>query len=53
MSDAFALKIDAAGMGLVYSTFIGGSEPDGALACALDAEGSLFVSDRWQPAAVS
>lgn len=43
-SDAFVTKFDAAGNALVYSTYLGGSEPDGANGIALDAHGNAYVT---------
>lgn len=42
--DGFVAKLDAAGATLVYGTFLGGSEPDGALAIAVAADGSAYVT---------
>ncbi len=41
--DAFLVKLNAAGSALVYSTYLGGSEDDGAVAVALDSAGQLYV----------
>lgn len=42
--DAFVTKINSTGSALVYSTFIGGSDLDGASAIALDAAGNAYVT---------
>ena len=41
--DAFVAKLDAAGSGLVYSTFLGGSYNDGGASIAIDAVGNAFA----------
>jgi len=41
--DAFALKLNAAGSGLVYSTFLGGFDIDDGLGIAVDGAGSAYV----------
>ena len=41
--DGFVTKLDATGSTLVYSTFLGGSWFDAALAVAVHASGSVFV----------
>ncbi len=42
--DAFVTKLNAAGSGLVYSTFLGGSGTDVALGIAVDISGSAYVT---------
>ena len=42
--DAFVLKLNAAGSGLVYSTFLGGSGFDSAGGLAVDGAGDTYVS---------
>jgi hypothetical protein len=42
--DAFVAKLNAAGSGLVYSTYLGGSELDVASAIAVDAAGEAYVA---------
>ena len=37
-------KLDASGAALVYSTFLGGSGTDSAMAIALDGAGSAYVT---------
>jgi hypothetical protein len=41
--DAFVVKLNAAGTALVYGTYIGGSNDDGANAIAVDAAGNAYV----------
>ena len=42
--NAFVLKVNAAGNGLVYSTYLGGSLDDRAVAIALDPAGNAYVA---------
>jgi len=42
--NAFVTKIDAAGTGLVYSTYLGGSNGDYGNAIAIDSAGDAFVA---------
>jgi len=42
--DAFALKLNASGSGLVYSTFIGGPGSDRGLSLGIDASGNSYVA---------
>jgi hypothetical protein len=42
--DAFVTKLNAAGSGLVYLTYLGGSNEDGATAVAVDASGNAYVT---------
>jgi hypothetical protein len=42
--DAFVVKLDAAGSNLLYSTFIGGTQPDGGNAIAVDDTGQIYVA---------
>ncbi|WP_254563497.1 SBBP repeat-containing protein [Oscillatoria sp. HE19RPO] len=42
--DVFVSKISPTGTELVYSTYLGGSEDDGALAIAVDESGSAYVA---------
>ena len=44
MSDAFVTKLDATGSGLVYSTYLGGSDSDFGYGIAVDAAGSAYVT---------
>ena len=44
--DAFVAKFNAAGSGLVYSTFLGGGAADVANAIAIDAAGSAYVAGQ-------
>ena len=41
--DAFLTKLNAQGSGLLYSTYVGGSSDDGAVAIKVDAVGTLYV----------
>lgn len=41
--DAFALKLNAAGNGLVYSTYLGGSQDDRGTAIAVDSAGDAYI----------
>ena len=43
-SDAFMTKLNAAGSGLVYSTYLGGSFDDQAIGIALDSTDSVYVA---------
>jgi hypothetical protein len=43
-ADAFLAKVDAAGTGLVYCGYIGGSEDDFGYGVAVDASGSAYVT---------
>jgi len=42
--DAFVVKLDATGSNLLYSTFIGGTQPDGGNAIAIDGAGQVYVT---------
>ena len=44
--DAFVTKLDAIGSGLLYSTYLGGSDVDVGVGIAVDAEGSAYVTGR-------
>ncbi len=48
VTDAFALHLNAAGNGLLYSTYIGGSASDNGKAIAIDAQGNAFVGGTTQ-----
>ncbi|MGB7922397.1 MAG: SBBP repeat-containing protein [Pyrinomonadaceae bacterium] len=43
-SDAFVTKLDASGMGLAYSTYLGGNGDDEGTDIALDADGNAYVT---------
>jgi uncharacterized protein (TIGR03437 family) len=43
-ADAFICKLNAAGSGLVYSTYLGGSDEDSGNAIALDGSGAAYVA---------
>jgi hypothetical protein len=43
-ADAFVLKLNLAGDTLLYSTYLGGSDLDGATAIAVDAAGAAYVT---------
>jgi hypothetical protein len=49
-TDAFVTKMNAAGSGLVYSTYLGGSLPDEGDEIAIDAAGSAYVTGITQSA---
>lgn len=42
--DAFIIKVNAGGGGLAYSSYLGGSDADGAAGVAVDAVGNAFVA---------
>ena len=42
--DAFVTKLDATGSGLVYSTYLGGSDDDVGFGIAVDGAGSAYVT---------
>ncbi len=43
-NDAFVVKLNPAGSGLAYATFLGGSDSDSANAIAVDGAGSAYVT---------
>jgi len=43
-ADAFVLKLNPSGSGLVYSTFLGGAHSDVGLGIAVDANGNAYVT---------
>ncbi|MBI5308541.1 MAG: SBBP repeat-containing protein [Planctomycetes bacterium] len=43
-SDAFVTKINSSGSSLVYSTYLGGSNPEECLGIAVDASGDVYVT---------
>ena len=42
--DAFVAKLNATGSALLYSTYLGGTEDDGATGIAVDASGNAYVT---------
>ena len=48
--DAFVAKLNPAGSGLIYSTYIGGNLSDGAGALAVDAAGNAYLTGRTSSA---
>jgi hypothetical protein len=44
LSDAFVTKLNATGSAVVYSTYLGGSGVDGALALAVDSAGNAYIT---------
>jgi hypothetical protein len=44
LSDAFVAKLNADGTALVYSTYLGGSQSDGASGIAVDSDGDAYVT---------
>lgn len=44
LRDGFLLKLNAAGNGLVYSTYFGGSANDSILGCTVDAFGQFYAT---------
>ncbi|HEY2933561.1 MAG TPA: SBBP repeat-containing protein [Acidobacteriota bacterium] len=44
--DVFLAKLNAAGTGFIYSTYLGGGDEDLALAMAVDSAGDLYVAGR-------
>jgi len=46
LADAFASTISADGSKLTYSTYVGGSQDDGALAVAVDSQGNVILAGQ-------
>ena len=46
IGDAFVTKLNAAGTGVVYSTYLGGTDDDQGLGIAVDGSGSAYVTGR-------
>lgn len=44
--DAFVTKLNSTGSGLLYSTYLGGSNSDSGSAIALDASGNVYVTGQ-------
>src|ERR1017187_529459 len=49
--DAFVTKLDPTGSKLIYSTYLGGPDDDGAYGLAVDAGGNAYVTGSVQAAA--
>ena len=47
--DAFLTRVNSFGTGLLYSTYLGGPNGDGAFGLAVDAEGSVYVAGNSNP----
>ncbi len=45
-ADAFVIKLNSAGSGLVYSTYLGGSEVDHGYGVAVDTAGNAYVTGK-------
>ncbi len=45
-ADAFVAQLNAAGSALIYSTYLGGSAPDGATGIALDIAGNVYITGQ-------
>lgn len=48
--DAFVTRLNSAGSGLIYSTFLGGSSSDGGIGIAVDSAGSAYVTGTTRSA---
>ena len=48
--DAFVTKLNSAGSGLVYSTFLGGSSNEGGVSIAVDSGGNAYITGSTQSA---
>lgn len=47
--DAFATKLNSAGTGLFYSTYLGSTEADSVSGLALDSHGNVYVAGQTNP----
>jgi hypothetical protein len=45
-NDAFITRLNATGMGLVFSTYLGGSSADNGLSISVDPAGSIYVTGQ-------
>jgi Bacterial Ig-like domain (group 3)/Beta-propeller repeat len=45
-NDAFVTKLNASGTSLIYSTYLGGSNYDGAVGIAIDTSGNAYVTGQ-------
>jgi hypothetical protein len=43
-NDAFVTKLNTAGTGLAYSTYLGGNDDDGAMGIAVDSTGNIYIT---------
>ncbi len=48
VQDAFVTKLNAAGDGLVYSTYLGGGDVDEGFGIAVDADGNAYITGKTQ-----
>lgn len=46
ISDAFITKLNAAGSGLIYSTYLGGNDGDQGFGIAIDSSGNAYVTGK-------
>ena len=49
--DAFVVKLNSTGSGIIYSTYLGGSGPDTGSAIAIDSSGNAYVAGSTSSAA--
>lgn len=50
VTNAFVAKLNASGSGLIYSTFVGGSNADAAAAIAIDSSGDAYITGNTSSA---